>query len=63
LLDTGWDRPQALIPRKLRKGVTERVNWQGDIIIPLNENEVIEAIDFLKGQGVVSYAVSFLFSF
>ncbi len=63
LFDTAWERPQALIPRKLRKGVTERVNWQGKIIAPLDEEEVVKAVQFFKAQGIVSYAVSLLFSF
>lgn len=63
LFDTAWERPEALIPRKLRRGVRERVDWQGNVITPLNEQDVIKAVRFLKSQGVISYAISFLFSF
>jgi len=63
LFETTWERPSSLIPRKLRRGVSERVDWQGNIIKPLKEQEVIDAVCFLKAQGVVSYAVSLLFSF
>jgi len=63
LFDAAWERPASLIPRKLRRGVMERVDWQGNILTPLNEQEVIDAIRILKAQGVISYAVCFLFSF
>lgn len=63
LFDTTWDRPETLIPRKLRRGVRERIDWQGNVLTPLNEAEVIETIRYLRAQGVYSYAVSFLFSF
>jgi N-methylhydantoinase A/oxoprolinase/acetone carboxylase beta subunit len=63
LFDSTWERPASLIQRKLRRGVLERVDWQGNILTPLNEQEVIEAIKILKAQGVISYAVCLLFSF
>ncbi|WP_206812717.1 hydantoinase B/oxoprolinase family protein [Paradesulfitobacterium ferrireducens] len=63
LFDPSWDRPETLIPRKLRRGVSERIDWQGNILTPLQEDEVMEAVRFLRAQGVHSYAVSFLFSF
>ncbi|MHB1405376.1 MAG: hydantoinase B/oxoprolinase family protein [Desulfitobacteriaceae bacterium] len=63
LFDTTWERPESLIPRKLRRGISERADWQGNVLIPLNEDEVSETVRYFKAQGVHSYAVSFLFSF
>ncbi|RLG45784.1 MAG: hydantoinase/oxoprolinase family protein [Thermoproteota archaeon] len=55
--------PTPLVPRYLRIGVTERVDYKGDIITPLNEDEVRKAIEFFKSENVESIAVCFLFSF
>lgn len=60
------DIPQQvrpLVERKYRKTVTERIVPPGDVWIPLNEEEVIQAIQELKEDGVESIAVAFLFSF
>ncbi|MCM3760142.1 hydantoinase/oxoprolinase family protein [Alkalihalobacillus oceani] len=56
------DRP--LVQRRYRKVVSERMSPpKGDVLIPLNEEEVREAIRELKEQGVESIIVSFLFSY
>lgn len=55
--------PPALAPRHLRKGIEERVKWNGEEYTPLNKQEVREAIRYFKGQGVDSIAIGFLWSF
>ena len=57
------DNPPPLIPRYLRKGITERVNSKGKVVVPLDENSVCEVVDFLKKEGVEAIVVSLLFSF
>ena len=52
-----------LIPRKMRIGVEERTDYSGKIITPLNEKEVEEAAERLRGMGVDAIAVCFLFSY
>ncbi|MFC2067459.1 hydantoinase/oxoprolinase family protein [Chloroflexota bacterium] len=55
--------PKPFVPRRWRKEVTERVDSKGNIIEPLNENEVREVAQQLKKEGVESIAIVFLFSF
>ena len=61
--DFGADNPPPLVPRYLRKGVTERVNSKGKIVVPLDENSVFEVIDFFRDQKVDALVVVLLFSF
>jgi N-methylhydantoinase A len=56
-------KPDPIVPRALIRGVTERVDRDGDVIVALQENEVIEAIDSLLAAGVEAIAVSLLWSF
>ena len=62
-----WDLslapPPPIIPRYLRVGVKERINYAGEIITPLDEDDTREAVRQLKAQEVQAIAVSTLFSF
>lgn len=55
--------PYPIIPRQLRKGVAQRIDSQGAVVIPLDELGVREAARELKALGVETVAVCFLFSF
>lgn len=59
----GTRKPSPLIPRTNVVGVTERVTSRGRIAIPLDENEVREAVSYLVERGVDGIAVAFLWSF
>lgn len=56
-------KPEPIVPRYLIEGVTERVDCQGEVVIPLNVAEVRAAAERLIGKGVTSMAVCFLWSF
>jgi N-methylhydantoinase A len=56
-------KPDPIVPRSLIRGVSERIDRDGDVLVVLNEAEVIEAIDSLLGAGVEAIAVSLLWSF
>lgn len=57
------DKPDPIIPRSLIRGVTERVDSVGDVIIPLREAEVRQSVKELIDQGVDGIAVGLLWSF
>jgi N-methylhydantoinase A len=63
LYDFYVSNPQPLIPRYLRKGVSERTSSEGRVITKLDEDSVIEVIKYFKKEKVESIAVSLLFSF
>ncbi len=66
LYDVRFDSetPDFLCPRERIMEIDERVDARGDILTPLDEQDVIRAADFLvKEKGVSSIAVCYLFSF
>ena len=56
------DPPLPLTRRHLMTEVEERINYKGEVIIPLNEDDVCEAVDYLKKHEVESIAVILFFS-
>jgi N-methylhydantoinase A len=58
-----WDQPAPLVPRYLRKEVTERVRADGSVLAPLDEADVRRAVEELLVEGVESIAVCFLHSY
>ena len=57
------DNPPPLVPRYLRKGVTERIDNKGEEVVPLDEASVREVVDFFKREKVEAVVISLLFSF
>jgi len=55
--------PKPLVERRLRVEVEERINKEGKIIVPLNEESVRAAVTYLKNQKVEAIVVALLFSF
>jgi N-methylhydantoinase A len=62
-----WDPalppPFSICPRRRRIGIRERLDYQGNVVVPLDEAAVRAGIRRLKQQGVESLAVVLLFSF
>src|SRR4029078_9608175 len=56
-------KPQPIVPKRLIRGVSERVDCFGAIVAPLNEVEAEEAIRSLVAEGVDAIAICFLWSF
>jgi N-methylhydantoinase A len=54
---------RALVRRRYRKVVTERVGPQGEILVPLDEDEVREAVRALREAGVESVVIGFINSY
>ncbi len=63
LYDYMWKKPKPLVPRHLRLPVSERINYQGEVIEPLNETDVKEAIARFKENGIEAIAVGLLHSY
>lgn len=61
--DVRLEPPKAIVPRRRRLTVKERVAASGDIVAPLDENAARLAIKQLAKQGVDSVAIVTLFSF
>ncbi len=63
LYDLFQDPPSVLVPRHLRLELTERLDAQGEVVVPLAEDEIDAVIDFIEAHEVEAVAVSFLYSF
>jgi N-methylhydantoinase A len=63
IYDILWDPPEPLVPRRLRIEVTERVDYAGQVIVPLVEDEVTAAVERLREEGIESLAICFLHSY
>ncbi|SDD55127.1 hydantoinase/oxoprolinase family protein [Ruegeria marina] len=60
--DPEYPPATMLVPRHLRKGVSERVISDGSVRTPLNEEDVRAACRYFIAEGVESVAISFVWS-
>ncbi|HEY1367379.1 MAG TPA: hydantoinase/oxoprolinase family protein [Gaiellaceae bacterium] len=57
------ERPEPLIPKELIVGVKERVDSRGEIVRPIDEQDLLAKIQRLVDEGVRGFVVSLLWSF
>ncbi len=63
LYDLFFERPKPLAPRFLRLAIDERVNSNGEVLRPLDENRLQDAAQQLKEEGVEAIAICFMHSY
>ncbi|MBN8936219.1 MAG: hydantoinase/oxoprolinase family protein [Rhizobiales bacterium] len=63
LFDAAYRKLPPLIERRLTFGIPERIDAQGEVVEPLDEEAVRAALRTLAGEGVEAIAICFLFSF
>lgn len=56
-------KPVPIVAKRDILGVSERVDCNGEVVVPLNEGEAAEAIDALVAAGVEAIAICLLWSF
>jgi N-methylhydantoinase A len=56
-------KPVPIVPKRLVEGVSERIDCFGDVVVPLNETEALDAIRRLVEQEIEAIGVCFLWSF
>ncbi len=61
--DLQWDLPDPLIPRYNRLEITERVDWRGNVITPLAEDEIDHLVRVIEKRSIESVAIVFLHSY
>ena len=61
--DISIDRPAPLVPRHLRWPVTERVNYVGEVLVPLDEGSVHALVPRFERNGIEAVAVGLLHSY
>jgi N-methylhydantoinase A len=63
LFNVRYQKPKPIIPRSLRREVEERLNYRGEIIKPLNKQQIEEIIVDFKKEKVEAIAIVFLHSY
>jgi N-methylhydantoinase A len=56
-------KPTPIVPKRLIRGVSERIDCFGRVVAPLNETDVEAAVQELVANGVEAIAICFLWSF
>ena len=55
--------PEPIVPRHLRLPVIERVDYAGNIVTEINENDIINGIELFMDQDIEAVAVCFMHSY
>ncbi|MBK5244203.1 MAG: hydantoinase/oxoprolinase family protein [Eubacteriaceae bacterium] len=63
LFNLMYKKPEVFVPRYLRQEVEERINYKGEVVTPLKEDDVKSCIDYFKKEGVEAIAVTYLHSY
>ena len=61
--DVNIDLPPPLVPRRLRLPIRERIDAQGDLLKPLDQESLDRAIETLTAEKIEAVAVGLLHSF
>ena len=63
LYDLQFEKPRPLVPRHRCFGVPERLDAQGQVLTPLDEDALRQVANKLRDEGVESIAVCFLHAY
>jgi N-methylhydantoinase A len=63
LYNMAYTKPEPFVPRYLRLEVRERVNYKGEELEPLNEDDVRYVAEFFKKEEIEAIAVCFLHAY
>ncbi|WP_428487183.1 hydantoinase/oxoprolinase family protein [Rhodopila sp.] len=63
LYDIGWTKPRALVERRLRLEVSEKMRPDGSVAVPLDMDSLAPVVAMLRDEGVVSVAICLLHSY
>ncbi len=58
-----YAKPKPFVPRRLRLEATERVTYKGEVVTPLDEDDVRAAVAQARRQGAEAIAICFLHSY
>ncbi|MDD4431030.1 MAG: hydantoinase/oxoprolinase family protein [Bacteroidales bacterium] len=63
IYDINMEKPDPLVKRNLRFEASERMNFMGEVLEPVNEEEILEIIKQLKAKNIRSIAVCLMHSY
>jgi N-methylhydantoinase A len=58
-----WSKPEPIVQRSLIRGINERVDYKGAVLVPLDEAEVLRVAGEMLAEGVEAIAVCLLWAF
>ena len=61
--DLNIDLPQPLVPRRWRLSVPERLDNEGKVLLPLDEQAVRAQLAVMRAEGIEALAIGFLHAF
>jgi N-methylhydantoinase A len=61
--DLKYKKPSHLVPGQYCYEITERISAQGEVLVPLDRQDLIELLDCVNAAGVESLAVCLLHSY
>lgn len=63
LFNVRYEKPVPFVERYLRQEVEERLNYKGEVLSPLNKEQLSAVISYFKEQKVEAIAVAYLHSY
>ena len=63
LYDLRWTKPRALVERRLRLEVTEKLRPDGSVSVPLDDDSMTAAIEMIRRENVRSVAICLLHAY
>ncbi|TAL87337.1 MAG: hydantoinase/oxoprolinase family protein, partial [Candidimonas sp.] len=63
MFDLAWQKPVPLASRRYRRGLKERIGARGEIVTPLDANEVRNTVQEMVNEGVQAIAICFINSY
>ncbi len=61
--DINIDRPEPIVPRYLRWSVRERINYEGKVLLPLDEESVHKIVPLARTHEIEAIAVGLIHSY
>jgi N-methylhydantoinase A len=63
LFNVRYQKPTPFVERYLRQEVEERLNHKGEVISPLQIDEIKKVVDYFKNEGVEAIAIAYLHAY
>lgn len=63
IFNSYYRKPPPFVPRHIREEVIERMDYRGEVVTPLNEDDVARAVQRLALEGVRAIAICFLHAY